>query len=81
MGMPARHYPSLPTEMSYPMLYRIDTPSGPVCDLIGPRLIHSWKLARLIASETHADTREPVTITRIGRSGQLSHALTIDRIR
>lgn len=61
------------------MLYRIDSPSGPVTDLIGPRLIRSWKLARLVARETFEQRGEPVTITRIGKSGRLSHALTINR--
>lgn len=28
------------------MLYRIDTPSGPVTDLLGPVLMHSWQRAR-----------------------------------
>lgn len=63
------------------MLYRLDTPSGPVCDLLGPRLIRSWSLARLTAREVHEATREPVTITRIGAAGRLSTALVIDRIR
>ncbi len=63
------------------MLYRLDTPSGPVTDLVGPRLIRSWSLARLTAREHFEQTDEPVTITRIGTSGHLSHALTIDRIR
>lgn len=63
------------------MLYRLDTPSGPIADLVGPRLIRSWSLARLTAREHHDRTREPVTITRIGPNGRLSHALTIDRIR
>lgn len=63
------------------MLYRIDTPSGPVTDIIGPRLFRTYKLARIVARETFEERNEPVTITRIDTAGRLSHALTIDRIR
>lgn len=63
------------------MLYRLDTPTGPICDLLGPCLIRSWSIARLTAREHFERTDTPVTITRIGPSGRTSHALTIDRIR
>ena len=63
------------------MLYRLDTPRGPITDLVGPRLFRSFSLARLTAREHFQRTDDPVTITRIGKSGHLSHALTIDRIR
>lgn len=64
------------------MLYRIDTPSGPVIDLSGRvRLFRSMASARIRARETFERRDEPTTITRIDKSGHLSHALTIDRIR
>jgi hypothetical protein len=61
------------------MLYRVDTESGPVRDMLGVRLISRWAIARRIAMEAHERTQETVTITRIGRAGHLSHALTIPR--
>ncbi len=59
------------------MLYRLDTPSGPVHDLIGVALLPRYADARRLAHKTCADTGEVVTITRIGNSGALSHAATV----
>lgn len=59
------------------MLYRCDAPSGPLCDLLGPRLIARYAIARRVAHEYADMCAEDVTITRIGPTGHTSVACIV----
>ncbi len=50
-------------------LYRIDTPKGPVCDLLGPRLIRSYRVACDVARDTVSPTCDWARLTRISGPG------------
>lgn len=63
------------------MIYRCDAPSGPLCDLLGVRLSSRYASALMHAREHVDRTGEAVTITRIGRAGHLSHAVTVRPVR
>lgn len=58
-------------------LYRIDTPRGPVCDVLGVRLIRSYRVACDTASDVADHLRESVTITRISGAGMLKQVRLI----
>lgn len=59
-------------------LYRLDTASGPLTDLLGPRLIRCYASALTVAHD-HADAkRERVTVTRISGGGALKVVRVID---
>ena len=59
------------------MLYRIDLPSGPVTDLLGPCLIRSYYRAVDKAREAAKGAHTPATITRIDNAGHLRAAAVV----
>lgn len=58
-------------------LYRLDTPEGPVCDLLGPTLLRRFVSAREVAEGVASEDATPCTITRIDKAGRLSVAGTV----
>lgn len=52
-------------------LYRLDTPRGPVCDILGVRLIRSYAVACDIAHDVADHLQESVSITRISGAGAM----------
>lgn len=52
-------------------LYRIDTPRGPVCDILGVRLIRSYKDACDTAHDVADHLHESVSLTRISGAGAM----------
>lgn len=55
-------------------LYRIDTPKGPVCDILGVRLIRSYGSACDQAHDVADYLHETVCLTRISGAGTVSHS-------
>jgi hypothetical protein len=51
-------------------LYRVDTPSGPLTDVLGVRLIRSAASARQAARQA-AESEGTATLTRISGAGSL----------
>ena len=62
-------------------LYRIDTPSGPLCDLLGPRLVRRYDTARMHAREHVERYGEYAAITRISGGGALKTVCVSDSRR
>ncbi len=58
-------------------LYRLDAPSGPLCDLLGPRLIRSYRRAMDVAHEHATSANETVAVTRISGAGSLKQIATV----
>ena len=58
-------------------LYRLDSDSGPVCDLLRPRLFRTHTTARASGLDAAAERSEPVTLTTITRNGRLRSDLII----
>jgi hypothetical protein len=52
-------------------LYRIDTPRGPVCDVLGVRLIRSYRDACDTAHDVADHLGDTVSLTRISGAGSL----------
>lgn len=59
-------------------LYRLDTASGPLTDLLGPRLIRRYSHAITVASKHCAVHGERVTVTRISGGGALKVVRVIE---
>jgi len=58
-------------------LYRIDTPRGPVCDVLGVRLIRSYRDACDQAHDVADWLDESVHLTRISGAGSMRTTRTI----
>lgn len=58
-------------------VYRIDTPRGPVCDILGVRLIRSYADACDAAHDVADHLRESVSLTRISGAGSLKRVRLI----
>lgn len=58
-------------------LYRLDSHSGPVADLLGPRLFRTRTTARSAGLTAAADRREDITLTTITNHGSLRPDLLI----
>lgn len=52
-------------------IYRIDTPSGPVTDLCGVRLIRRCADARAVARHIARNAQVPATLVRISGAGNV----------
>lgn len=59
-------------------LYRLDSPSGPIRDLLGPVLYRNRVTARARGIQAASELSEPVTLTTITRNGRLRADLRID---
>lgn len=59
-------------------LYRLDSPSGPIRDLLGPVLYRTRSTARAHGIQAARELSAPVTLTTITRNGRLREDLRIE---